>query len=148
MDGFPFFEKVWFSPSFAIFQSRKVVKWFKLICSTELVYILTHSKTMSYSEIDVWITKYSRPVISKATRCHLNKTSLMMGCFALKQKVNCCFCSPHFFYHIWNEFSFRREVQMRLPTPIFSKFSTVSVMVIYGNKVNSKCLYTPYMINS
>ena len=37
---------------------------------------------------------------------------------------------------------------MRLPTLIFSKFSTVSVVIIYGNKVNSECLYTPYMVNS
>lgn len=37
---------------------------------------------------------------------------------------------------------------MRLPTPIFSKFTTVSVVVIYGIKVNSKCLYNPYMANS
>ena len=44
------------------------------------------------------------------------------------------------FYHIWNEFFFRREVQTRLPTPMFNKFSTISVMVIYGNKVNSQCL--------
>lgn len=70
------------------------------------------------------------------------------GLFCSQTKGQLLFLFSTFFYHIWNEFSFRREVQMRLPTPIFSKFSTVSVMVIYGKKVNSKCLYTPYMINS
>ncbi|XP_020622312.1 LARGE xylosyl- and glucuronyltransferase 2-like [Orbicella faveolata] len=35
-----------------------------------------------------------------------------------------------------NDIDFKkREVQMRLPSPIFSKFSTVSVMVIYGKKI-------------
>lgn len=67
--------------------------------------------------------------------------------FRLQTEGKPFFLFTIFFYHIWNEFFFRREVQMRLPTRIFSKFSTVSVVVIYGNKVNTKCLYAPYMVS-